>query len=1222
MFYVIVKRGQAALAVSLILASMLACAQTSVAPAGEGTAEHPYQIAELGHLVWMQEHVSESADKRYRLMNDIDAAETAGWNDGEGFAGIGSPITVGLDFRGIFNGAGHVMRGLTIGSFWNGGVGLFATIGTDGVVENLALVGGRVFSENTAGSIAAVNRGVIRNCLVAVSVTGNPSGGIVGLQDDGMIERCVATGSVVSRDSICGSLVGLLLGGSITQCCASADLVGNNKGGLAGVDSSWDLSFHPQWVSGSYWDIERCGTSLSLGGGEARTSAEMKRQATFEGWDFENVWGIAEGESTPYLRMFPPPFTLNVVTQGVGRVEIAPLKATYQPGERVTLTAYSDAPGYVFSHWAGGESNLLTTVTTVAMTGHHTVCAVFEPAADISTVEQLQSISDMEGNYRLAQDIDAWATTNWNGGAGFVPIGHYLNAFTGIFDGNGHVIRGLTMNGSTLGVFSDVCAGAAIRRVGVVGGSMTGVAGGVLVSCMKDSRIEECYSSCDLAAEACAGGLVGDCGGVLVDCHATGMVRSEQGRAGGLVGLNGKNSYAGIVQGVDFRITRCFAAGEVIGGASSENVGGLVGINAGEISACFASGNVSGYNRVGGLVGENQTGVRRCFATGTVKGFYCVGGLFGMADISWPSGETSPIGECFAAGTVIGTDPGGYIGGWSGSYEFPGQPPVFWDLDASWQGRHLTSLPHFGHRSGAQMKQQATYEGWDFDTVWDLGEGVTYPYLSGVGQPFLLNVQTVGSGTVTVSPLKESYEPGERVSVIAKPANGSIVFARWNGAVADVDNPAAVVTMDTHRTLTAYFSGPVTDIETVEELQLIGNDPAYPPSGCYRLACDIGASATTNWNNGQGFLPIALFSGVFDGNGHTLEGLSINRPQEIFVGLFSDVTSEGVVRNLRMTHASVVGGSGVGCVVAENFGRVARCEVSGDVAGSQRVGSVVGFNSLGIVSGCSAAGNVKGQQFVGGIAGIVDLACVDRCYAASALDCADVAGGVSSVGYGYFLGQITRSYWDAEASGCATSAGGEGKSTADMMRQATYAGWDFSTEWGIDEGTGYPFLWQFRVTLPPGVGVADGTNRPAYAAWAASHANAWGTADFSGMPPRDFETAWLLDQRPEAGFAEASGLSVAGFEVGPSEIRVRLALTAAGAAKQGGVNAWLAVQGKAALTDAWTVIAAQQAGDDRLAFADGTATVTFARPAGYAFFCPVLLPSCADAAIPLHQAAQ
>src|SRR3989344_5183235 len=64
-------------------------------------------------------------------------------------------------------------------------------------------------------------------------------------------------------------------------------------------------------------------------------------------------------------------------------------------------------------------------------------------------------------------------------------------------------------------------------------------------------------------------------------------------------------------------------------------------------------------------------------------------------------------------------------------------------------------------------------------------------------------------------------------------------------------------------------------IDTIEELQLIGNDSAYPLNGNYILTRDIDASATVNWNNGTGFNPIGYpitispfmgpFSGVFNG---------------------------------------------------------------------------------------------------------------------------------------------------------------------------------------------------------------------------------------------------------------------------------------------------------------------------------------------------------------------
>jgi hypothetical protein len=272
---------------------------------------------------------------------------------------------------------------------------------------------------------------------------------------------------------------------------------------------------------------------------------------------------------------------------------------------------------------------------------------------------------------------------------------------------------------------------------------------------------------------------------------------------------------------------------------------------------------------------------------------------------------------------------------------------------------------------------------------------------------------------------------------------------------------------------------------------------------------------------------------------------------------------------------------------------------------------------------CYASGTVAATNTAGGlIGGQYDSGRVYESYAAAAVSGGSVAGGLVGRVDTYAYGVVTQSYWDADASGCATSAGGMGRSTAELRQAATYAGWDFSTEWGIEEGAGYPFLWPFRMTLPPGLGASDGgAERPGYAAWAAARTNAWGTTDFSGVPPLDFEAAWLLDQRPAAGFAAEAGFEVSGFEVGESEILVRLALTASGAAKQGEVNGWLAVEGKAELGDAWAVVAAQQAGDGHIAFEDGRAAVAFARPEGYRFFRPVLRPSRAAAAAALRQAA-
>jgi hypothetical protein len=68
-------------------------------------------------------------------------------------------------------------------------------------------------------------------------------------------------------------------------------------------------------------------------------------------------------------------------------------------------------------------------------------------------------------------------------------------------------------------------------------------------------------------------------------------------------------------------------------------------------------------------------------------------------------------------------------------------------------------------------------------------------------------------------------------------------------------------------------------------------------------------------------------------------------------------------------------------------------------------------------------------------------------------------------------GTVTGCFWDTQTSGQATSAGGTGKTTAELQTAATFldAGWDFAGEtangmediWWILEGQDYPRLrWQ------------------------------------------------------------------------------------------------------------------------------------------------------------------
>ena len=252
-------------------------------------------------------------DAAYMLMNDIDASETALWNDDgtdetvlEGFAPIGNVFNEWYDpdlgdwafedenpFYGLFDGKGHVIRGLTVDRSAKHGVGLFGYIGNSGAVQNAGLVGGSMKGRREVGGLAGENNGRISQCYGAASVSGTGTvGGLVGFNSGaGEVVSCYAAGSATGDENV-GGLIGNNAG-IVENCYASVRVP--DGGGLIGYN--WGT------VLGSCWDAEYSGQDGSEGG-EDKTSEAMRQQATFVGWDFAKTWGIQEGEGSPYLRQF------------------------------------------------------------------------------------------------------------------------------------------------------------------------------------------------------------------------------------------------------------------------------------------------------------------------------------------------------------------------------------------------------------------------------------------------------------------------------------------------------------------------------------------------------------------------------------------------------------------------------------------------------------------------------------------------------------------------------------------------------------------------------------------------------------------------------------------------------------------------------------------------------------------------------------------------------
>ncbi|MGV8953444.1 MAG: filamentous hemagglutinin N-terminal domain-containing protein [Cypionkella sp.] len=300
-------------------------------------------------------------------------------------------------------------------------------------------------------------------------------------------------------------------------------------------------------------------------------------------------------------------------------------------------------------------------------------------------------------------------------------------------------------------------------------------------------------------------------------------------------------------------------------------------------------------------------------------------------------------------------------------------------------------------------------------------------------------------------------------------------------------------------------------------------------TGNYVLGANIDATATSGWNSNAGFMPIGNnttnFTGSFDGLGHTISNLSINRPSTNHVGLFGKISSTGAIRNVGMVGGSVTGSTYVGGLVGWNYGSISNSYATGWVSsGGWNIGGLVGLNKGGTISNSYATGAVSGPHRPGGLVGNNDGgSTISNSYATGAVSGTTNVGGL--VGYNDGTGSISNSYWDTTTSGMATSAGGTGRTTTQMKDQANkatnFAGFDFTTTpvWGFSAGgnSGYPVLCAFggcvslviTVYVGPVTGSSIYGTAPVFtytlvdstgAAYSLTDATITGTATYSSAP--------------------------------------------------------------------------------------------------------------------------
>ena len=396
--------------------------------------------------------------------------------------------------------------------------------------------------------------------------------------------------------------------------------------------------------------------------------------------------------------------------------------------------------------------------------------------------------------------------------------------------------------------------------------------------------------------------------------------------------------------------------------------------------------DVQGGSHVGGLLGyARDIWVDQCYTSGSVAGSQYVGGLVGSNDGSlvgksfshaavWAddfagglvgnlTGSLPRIDYCYSTGAVSGT----------GSNLFALAPPYdwvtrcYWNMETSGQ----TAGGGEGRTTEAMTYHYApdTYEFWDFTpSTADWVGGLLSQRNNGYPiPPVFLHFMTRYSGGSGVQ--SDPYLISDLDDWIQLMASQDDWQAKYFELTADLD-----------------FEG--------HYLSRVGNDDEY-------------------------------FTGVFDGGGHKLSNGNIDLPEEEYVGIFGNVSGDGVltgkIHDLVVENFSVTGQSYAGILAGEMEGMISNCQVSGQVSAEYNVGGLSGFHE-GTVRYSTFRGTVSGSEDrAGGLCGSLYNGKAEGCRVNAIVEGDGNVGGLIGVAYNT---EIELCHVDGEVTGRGENTGG------------------------------------------------------------------------------------------------------------------------------------------------------------------------------------------------------
>ncbi|WP_366142767.1 fimbrillin family protein [uncultured Bacteroides sp.] len=214
-----------------------------------------------------------------------------------------------------------------------------------------------------------------------------------------------------------------------------------------------------------------------------------------------------------------------------------------------------------------------------------------------------------------------------------------------------------------------------------------------------------------------------------------------------------------------------------------------------------------------------------------------------------------------------------------------------------------------------------------------------------------------------------------------------------------------------------------------------------------------------------------VYTGTFDGNGHTISNLTITKENLSFgddCGMFGRVGTNATIKDLTLESVRLnVGADGIpiGALAGSNQGTISNCKVSGNISVTnnemQYVGGIVGWMESGVIQYCHSSASIQGgnSEYVGGVLGgeYITATVIKGCSFSGSVTGNRFVGGI--VGYCRSFDKKTACYSTGSLSSTGGFAGGivgalQFTSEANACYWSNFDGEGVGYGYNSSEGTG------------------------------------------------------------------------------------------------------------------------------------------------------------------------